>query len=182
MRLAENAPEIEEKKPTEEVESAGAKKRRELRAAIKSALEKLREESVEKRTPEQASLADMFSYMRGLCNYLPQPKKSLFMSSEERVRLEYVINKLKSTPGLFNETEEVVKVIKENDDSNEEDDSEKKEILAEKKKPTREEISDVILWLQNMLKDNMKDKELASALNAKVRSVLERFDAETLQF
>ena len=88
MDLAENA---KAEELVEEVESPGAKKRRELRAAIREALKKLRDTSIERRSPEEVSIADMFAYMRGLCNYLPQPKKTLFLSSEERVKLEYVI-------------------------------------------------------------------------------------------
>jgi len=194
MRLAEKAdPEPEEMlKPAveevsaeegaaEEVETAGARKRRELRAAIREALEKLRESSIERRSPEQVSIADMFAYMRGLCNYLPQPKKTLFLSSEQRIQLEYVINKLRSSPGLFNETAEVVKVIEENDESDKKADDEIKEETEEQKKPSSEDISDTFLCLQNMAEDNMEDKDLVSALNAKVRRVLSRCDTEKIQ-
>ncbi len=186
MRLAENAePEPVEEKPAEEVETPGAKKRRELRAAIREALEKLRETSVERRSPEETSIADMFAYMRGLCNYLPQPKKTLFLSSEERVKLEYVINKLRSNPGLLNETSEVERVIEEKDDSKEEADAEAQieetEVAEGAEKPSKEDISGTILCLQNMAEDNMNDKDLVSALNAKVRRVLSRCDTEKLQ-
>lgn len=187
MQLAEDAPpEIEEAKAEgtgEEIEeSAGAKKRRELRAAIRKALEKLRETSIERRSPEQVSIADMFSYMRGLCNYLPQPKKSLFLSSEERVLLEYVINKLKSSPGLFDQTVEVVRVIKETDDSEdkETEEAEESEKQDEEEKPSPKEICDAMVCLQNMAEESMEDKELVSALGAKVRKVLSRFDEENL--
>lgn len=184
MRLAADAePEVVDEPPEEEVESAGAKKRRELRAAIREALEKLRETSIERRSPEETSIADMFAYMRGLCNYLPQPKKTLFLSSEERVKLEYVINKLRSNPGLFNETSEVERVIEEKKDP--EENAENKEAEAENaesaEKPSTEEISDAIMCLQNMAEDNMEDKDLVSALNAKVRRVLSRCDTEKLQ-
>lgn len=179
MNLAENS---------EEVETPGARKRRELRAAIREALKKLRDSSIERRSPEHVSIADMFAYMRGLCNYLPQPKKSLFLSSEERVKLEYVINRLKSSPGLFNETTEVSRVIEEKedkDDSKEPSDAdapaEETETEAEDTKPSKEEISGTILCLQNMIEDNMDDKDLVSALNAKVRRVLARCDTEKLQ-
>ena len=179
MNLAENS---------EEVETPGARKRRELRAAIREALKKLRDSSIERRSPEHVSIADMFAYMRGLCNYLPQPKKSLFLSSEERVELEYVINRLKSSPGLFNETTEVSRVIEEKedkDDSKEPSDAdapaEETETEAEDTKPSKEEISGTILCLQNMIEDNMDDKDLVSALNAKVRRVLARCDTEKLQ-
>ena len=179
MNLAENS---------EEVETPGSRKRRELRAAIREALKKLRDSSIERRSPEHVSIADMFAYMRGLCNYLPQPKKSLFLSSEERVKLEYVINRLKSSPGLFNETTEVSRVIEEKedkDDSKEPSDAdapaEETETEAEDTKPSKEEISGTILCLQNMIEDNMDDKDLVSALNAKVRRVLARCDTEKLQ-
>ena len=186
MRLAENAePEPVEEKPAEEVETPGAKKRRELRAAIREALEKLRETSIERSSPEETSIADMFAYMRGLCNYLPQPKKTLFLSSEERVKLEYVINKLRSNPGLLNETSEVERVIVEKDDSKDEADAEvqveETETAEDVEKPSKEEISGTILCLQNMIEDNMDDKNLVSALNAKVRRVLERCDTEKFQ-
>ena len=177
MNLAENS---------EEVETPGARKRRELRAAIREALKKLRDSSIERRSPEHVSIADMFAYMRGLCNYLPQPKKSLFLSSEERVKLEYVINRLKSSPGLFNETTEVSRVIEEKedkDDSKEPSDADApaEETETEDTKPSKEEISGTILCLQNMIEDNMDDKDLVSALNAKVRRVLARCDTEKLQ-
>ena len=177
MNLAENS---------EEVETPGSRKRRELRAAIREALKKLRDSSIERRSPEHVSIADMFAYMRGLCNYLPQPKKSLFLSSEERVKLEYVINRLKSSPGLFNETTEVSRVIEEKedkDDSKEPSDADAPadETEAEDTKPSKEEISGTILCLQNMIEDNMDDKDLVSALNAKVRRVLARCDTEKLQ-
>ncbi len=183
MDLAENAKEelVEEK--LEEVESAGARKRRELRAAIREALKKLRETSIERRSPEETSIADMFAYMRGLCNYLPQPKKTLFLSSEERVKLEYVINRLRSNPGLLNETSKVERVIEEKKDPDE--DAENKQASEENaesvEKPSNEEISGAILCLQNMAEDNMEDKDLVSALNAKVRRVLSRCDTEKLQ-
>jgi hypothetical protein len=121
--------------------------------------------------------------MRGLCNYLPQPKKTLFLSSEERVKLEYVINRLRSNPGLFNETSEVERVIEEKKDP--EENAENKEAEAENaesaEKPSTEEISGTIMCLQNMAEDNMEDKDLVSALNAKVRRVLSRCDTEKLQ-
>ena len=180
MDLAENA---KTEELVEEVESPGAKKRRELRAAIREALEKLRETSIERRSPEETSIAEMFAYMRGLCNYLPQPKKTLFLSSEERVKLEYVINKLRSNPGLFNEASEVERVIEEKKDPGEAAESAGAE--AEKaestEKPSTEEISGAIMCLQDMAEDNMEDKDLVSALNAKVRRVLSRCDTEKLQ-
>lgn len=162
-------------------EAANAK-RREMQETIRRALEKLREQSEESADPKQESIADMFSYMRGLCNYLPQPKKALFMSSEERVQLEYVINKLKNKPGLLNESAAVVKAVEETGEDSADFVKRLDNAGDQNAKLSASEISDAILHLQDIALANMQDKDLISALQSKVRKVLTRCDDENVNW
>lgn len=152
----------------------------EMKTAIRTALNKLRAETKAKTDANELRIANMFQYMRGLCDFLPQPKKTLFMSSGERVQLEYVINKLNGIPGLLDEARAVRETVDDTQTSPEtfvRRDKEKKQAAADAVQPTPSDINNTFLYLQN-LADNIPDKQLASALNHKMRGVLTRCDNE----
>ncbi len=51
--------------------------------------------------PDAKKTLEMFSYLRSLIQELPEKRKAEFMSSDERLAMEYVIDRLEGKPGLF---------------------------------------------------------------------------------
>lgn len=171
-----------------------AKKANALRKALKdeisAALKNLREQNRLAQTEQDVMLADMFRYMRGLCDFLPQPKKMLFMESENRVQLEYVIKKLDGDPGLLDEASVIAKTVEENEQrapetfvkrkrEELENNAENADELATTK-PSVKDINNTIMYLQS-LTHAIPDKDLATGLNTKIKKVLNRcVDEEVL--
>ena len=167
------------------------KLKKEMQDAIRKALNKLRDKEEKPKNPETASVAEMFSYVRDLCNYLPQPKKTLFLTSDERLKLESVINRLEGKPGLLNETNTVEKIVEKYEPTPNETHtdspttfvkrSQEKDVSQEEKKPTTKDISNTFLYLQG-LAQSVPDKHLSAALDSKIRRVLYRCDTEKFSF
>ena len=165
--------------------------KKEMQDAIRKALNKLREKEEKPANPEAASVAEMFTYVRDLCNYLPQPKKTLFLTSDERLKLESVINRLEGKPGLLNEANTVEKIVEKYESTPNETHtdapttfvkrSQEKEENLEEKKPTTKDISNTFLYLQG-LAQSVPDKHLSAALDSKIRRVLYRCDTEKFSF
>ncbi len=167
------------------------KLKKEMQDAIRKALNKLRDKEEKPKNPETASVAEMFNYVRDLCNYLPQPKKTLFLTSDERLKLESVINRLEGKPGLLNETNTVEKIVEKYEPTPNETHtdapttfvkrSQEKDVSQEEKKPTTKDISNTFLYLQG-LAQSVPDKHLSAALDSKIRRVLYRCDTEKFSF
>ena len=165
--------------------------KKEMQDAIRKALNKLRDKEEKPKDPEKASVAEMFSYVRDLCNFLPQPKKTLFLTSDERLKLESVINRLEGKPGLLHETNTVEKIVEKFEPTPNETHTDapttfvkrtqKKEEMLEEKKPTSKDISNTFLYLQG-LAQSVPDKHLSAALDSKIRRVLYRCDTEKFSF
>lgn len=174
--------------PEPEPQKPAMSLRDQLRQEIRNALNKLHEQSQTQHSKKNDKIAEMFKYMRGLCNYLPQPKKMLFMTSENRVQLEYVINKLGGKPGLLNEATAVIKTIEEHEKTQPEtfvkrstEDAELKNVKVNVKvKPSSDDINETLLYMKD-LTQNITDKELANALDSKILKLLNRCDSENLK-
>lgn len=100
---------------------------------------------------------EMFNSLRGLCSYLPAVKKNEFFSDLNRVKLDYVIDRLQGKPGLLAAAEALhtrgfIQPKKE---------------ITDKKRPIKSTLA-----YMNSLVEELPDKGHAEMLHNKIDSVI----------
>ena len=106
------------------------------------------------------SFLSMFKTLREMLEYLPESQRREFMTSRNRLLLDYVISKLSGKPGLFATTKALVRsgLIHENPEN----------------KPSEKEgielVKEVLADLRN-LSENLEDDTLREVLNAEADSL-----------
>ena len=106
------------------------------------------------------SFLSMFKTLREMLEYLPESQRREFMTSRNRLLLDYVISKLSGKPGLFATTKALVRsgLIHENPEN----------------KPSEKEgielVKEVLADLRN-LSENLEDDNLREVLNAEADSL-----------
>ena len=115
------------------------------------------------------SFLEMFKKLREMLDYLPPSQRGEFMTSRNRLLLDYVISKLAGKPGLFATAKALVRsgLIHENPDVKK---SEKEGI----------ELTKEVIENLKKLSENLEDKNLQIVLNNEADKFLKKLESEDL--
>lgn len=106
-----------------------------------------------------SSTAEMFSSLRDLCTYLPAGKKEEFLISLDRLRLDYVIDRLQGRPGLL----AAAQALRTNG-------------IVSPKQPSNEDqekaLSNTLGYMRDLAK-NLPDNFQAEALEKKIDTIIQ---------
>ena len=117
-------------------------------------------EQPEAAATKQPETAEMLEKMRDILAFLPAEKKEQFLESKARIRLEYVISKLRNHGGLLQKATKIRNAMGLSTETNGD-------------AVSKDEIKGVLNYMMSM-SQSLEDKTLAAALNREGQQLIEK--------